>query len=100
MSRTVQQALLDHYQALERKWTVSDRSIDYSRLVIPHGNADESLHSWFRLKEAYSSQLLARLFKDASFEPKDSFSVLDPFVGSGTTLLSAISIANDWEVSL
>lgn len=94
------EALAAHYQALETKWSVIDRSSDYSRLVVPSGNADEPIHRWFKLKEAYSLQLLPRIFKDASFSAPTEFSILDPFVGSGTTLLSAVSLASQAGVPL
>ncbi|GAB3815079.1 hypothetical protein [Kribbella italica] len=100
MTVTAQQTLAHHYRALEERWLVSDRSGDYSRLVVPQGNLDEPFHRWFHLKEAYSSQLLSRLLKDAGASTDSTVSVLDPFVGSGTTVLSAISLANQFDVEV
>ncbi|WP_328524338.1 hypothetical protein [Kribbella sp. NBC_00359] len=100
MTATAQQTLAEHYRALEERWLVSDRSGDYSRLVVPQGNLDEPFHRWFHLKEAYSSQLLSRLLKDAGVSTCSTVSVLDPFVGSGTTVLSAISLANQFDVEV
>jgi len=43
------------------------------------------------MKEAYSSNLLLRLFEDAGYVPPTTgLSLFDPFSGSGTTALSAI----------
>lgn len=86
-------ALVAHYRALEARWAVTDRTADYSRLVVPNGNSAEPFHGWFHLKEAYSSQLLVRLLKDAGYDPADGLSLLDPFAGSGTTALSALAVA-------
>ncbi|WP_343448956.1 hypothetical protein [Micromonospora oryzae] len=58
---------------------------------------DEPIHRWFHLKEAYSAQLLPRLFKDAGWCPQDEISLFDPFAGSGTTLVSAFAISNQDE---
>lgn len=87
-----------HYNKLEAQWTLTDVSTDYGRLVVATDNTEDPLHRWFHLKEAFSSRLLARLFKDASWTPNREVSVLDPFVGSGTTLLSALSIAEKYQL--
>ncbi|MFK4043284.1 hypothetical protein ACI2LC_46455 [Nonomuraea wenchangensis] len=90
--------LIRHYDALQSRWKVSDRIADYARLVVPTGNSVEAFHRWFHLKEAYSHQLLARLLKDADWVPDGQFAILDPFSGSGTTLVSALSISEEYAV--
>jgi len=90
-------ALIDHYRALEARWHVTERTADYSRLVVPNGNSTEPFHGWFHLKEAYSSQLLVRLLKDAGYDPTDGLKLLDPFSGGGTTAVSALVVAAEHE---
>jgi hypothetical protein len=89
-------AIALHYNALEQKWNVQDRSDDYGRLVVPNSNGDEPVHRWFRMKEAYSSALFTRLAKDAGYEADQEMSILDPFAGSGTTALSALEATHQW----
>ena len=88
--------LEDHYQGLERRWRISDRCGDYGRLVTAAMNQVEPVHDWFNVKEAYSPHLLQRLFKDASFTSTPGLRVLDPFCGSGTTLLSALELTDEY----
>src|SRR5437899_1769560 len=88
-------SLSAHYRALESNWAITDRQVDYAPLVTPTGNSEEPVHRWFHFKEGYSASLLSRLFKDAGFSPNSSFSVLDPFLGCGTTLVSALDFARD-----
>ena len=91
--------LVDHYDRLERRWKIVDRVADYSRLVVPNGNHAEPIHRWFHLKEAYSSHLLGRLFKDADWQPEGQLRVVDPFSGGGTTLVSALSLASQYDAT-
>ncbi|MFJ1553576.1 hypothetical protein [Streptomyces mirabilis] len=85
------EALDRHYSAFEGNWTVADRSADYGRLVVPHGNSGEPLYRWFHLKEAFSSRLLDQLLTEIDLSAGPDLSIADPFAGSGTTLLSGIS---------
>lgn len=84
-------ALADHYSTLQGNWHVSDRSGDYSRLVVPNGNSNEPFHRWFHMKEAFSHGLLARVVKDAGMQ-QAGCDLLDPFAGGGTSLLSALDL--------
>ncbi|MDX8143944.1 hypothetical protein SK854_17630 [Lentzea sp. BCCO 10_0061] len=95
MSDVAGEELSAHYRSLESKWTISERQADYGPLVTPTGNADEPFHRWFHFKEGYSWALLARLFKDAAYSPTDQLSICDPFLGSGTTLVSALKFARE-----
>ena len=64
--------------------------------VVASGNDEQPIHRWFKLKESFSPKLLAEILKriyPAGF-PK-SLSILDPFVGVGTTLLAAEQLARD-----
>ncbi|MEU9618154.1 hypothetical protein [Streptomyces sp. NPDC048155] len=80
-----------HYSAIQKNWSVVDRSADYGRLVVPHGNSEEPLYRWFHLKEAFSSRLLDRLLGELNLPVGPDLSLADPFAGSGTTLVSGIS---------
>jgi hypothetical protein len=80
-----------HYQRLEEGLAVAEDS-EYASLVVPNGNHAQSVHRWFHFKEGYSCWLFDRLDRDLDLASNDSLTVLDPFLGSGTTLVSAI----DW----
>ncbi|MFI6788873.1 hypothetical protein ACIBG4_16250 [Nonomuraea sp. NPDC050383] len=92
------EGLTGHYDDLQSRWTVTDRIADYARLVVPTGNSSEAIHRWFHLKEAYSHQLLERLFKDSNWTPHQHLAILDPFCGSGTTVVSALALAQQYSV--
>ena len=77
------------YQALEARYPPT-QGADYERLVVAHGNSVEPVHRWFRMKEAYSPYLLARVLKDLEIADDAPLSILDPFAGSGTTATSAL----------
>jgi hypothetical protein len=90
-------ALLDHYAQLESNWIVRDNP-DYESLVTPNGNGSTPFHRWFHLKEGYSHRLLARVLKDTEWEAPGALTVLDPYAGSGTTLVSALDLAAGGEL--
>lgn len=75
------------------------RDADYERLVVPNGNADEAIHRWFHMKEAYSPYLFPRLLKDLSLGDAQSLRLHDPFLGSGTTLVSALLAADGPQIA-
>ncbi len=88
--------LRNYYDELSDRFTVVDRVGDYASLVVPSGNESRPVYRWFRYKEAFSHALLERLLKDVSWPGNRELSVCDPFVGSGTSLLSACH--NPWSV--
>ena len=57
------------------------------RLVSFQANRTETLHSWFKYREGFSAALVEILI--AKFGVGTSDTLLDPFAGSGTTLLVA-----------
>jgi hypothetical protein len=87
--------LLEHYSDLETRYSVTDRINDYATLVIPTGNAQEPFHRWFHFKEGFSHQLLPRLLKDEGWAFDQGLKLLDPFLGSGTSLVSAAQLARE-----
>lgn len=90
---------MQHYDELEATFTVSDRINDYATLVIPTGNAQEPFHRWFHFKEGFSHQLLPRLLKDEGWAFDKGLTLIDPFLGSGTSLVSAAQLARDEDFS-
>jgi hypothetical protein len=90
---------LRHYDELEATFTVTDRVDDYATLVIPTGNALQPYHRWFHFKEGFSNQLLPRLLKDEGWVFDRSLTLIDPFLGSGTSLVSAAQLARDEDFS-
>ena len=84
----VGELLAEHYAATESAWDVSPPRPELGRLVVAADNDGEPFHGWFRFKEAYSRHLFGHLTNGST-----PASVLDPFAGSGTTLLSALQSA-------
>lgn len=54
--------------------------------VSPHGNQHRPIHNWYAYKHGYSRELAAYLIN--KFDLSEGSWVLDPFCGSGTTLLT------------
>lgn len=77
-----------HYEVLERGLDIGSDA-DYATLVVPNGNHAQPIHRWFHFKEGFSCDLFDRLDRDLGFSERLRLSLLDPFLGSGTTLLSA-----------
>jgi len=79
---------LKDYKKLESKLPVQ---IDnpYGQLVVANGNEQEPVHRWFRFKEGFSAGLLHRLLESEVSGLSGEITVLDPFCGVGTTLVSA-----------
>lgn len=72
---------------LERKLiditVVSDK---FNRQSVSYQlSKNDALHRWLKYKEGFSADLVKRLLKE--FEIKQGDTILDPFVGSGTTSL-------------
>jgi hypothetical protein len=57
-------------------------------LSIPLGNERLPRHRWYEFKEGFSAALVDEAIHDLGFR-KTPLSILDPFAGSGTTLVSA-----------
>ena len=82
-----------HYARIERELTVRSNPA-YEQLVIPNGNGGHPVHRWFRLKEAFSRDLLPQVVKDLGLVGKTALRVVDPFAGSGTTAIAASQLAD------
>jgi DNA modification methylase len=66
----------------------------FESFVVPSGNNMAPIHRWFHLKEAYSRHLLPVLLDELKLTQQDELAIGDPFLGSGTTLLSAVDHAS------
>ena len=60
----------------------------YKKLVNFKTNLNQPRHSWFDIKEGYSTDLVSNILKDLDIKINDGL-VLDPFSGSGTTILQS-----------
>jgi hypothetical protein len=76
-----------HYSALQNGWEVEERA-DLGKLVVPNGNGSAPVHRWFRMKEAFSCELLPTVAAETRLTDKRTITVCDPFTGSGTTAIS------------
>jgi len=82
---------LRDYRILERELPIVEDS-RFGALVVSSGNEQLAVHRWFRFKEAYSAGLVPALLE--KYDPEgQAFSLLDPYCGVGTTLLSAQTIS-------
>lgn len=84
-------ALAAHYEALERDFNVVEMP-ELGNLMVPNGNGEQPFHRWFHMKEGYSADLLPVVLELAGLDTRSELSILDPFAGGGTTLISA----GDW----
>lgn len=64
-------------------------------LVVANSNDTEPVHRWFRFKEAYSHSLLERVLADVAVNLSKKLTLLDPFCGTGTTLVASQQYASD-----
>jgi hypothetical protein len=60
----------------------------YKNLVNFKTNLNQPRHSWFDIKEGYSSLLVDNILEDLNISIEDGF-ILDPFSGSGTTVIQS-----------
>jgi hypothetical protein len=61
----------------------------YSHLPHFNGNKNQPIHRWFTYKEGFSSELLSWVCKTIGTDITDIESLLDPYLGVATSLLSA-----------
>jgi DNA modification methylase len=72
---------------LENKYEgVVEHRLEWRRLVTYVPNKTLPLYNWFKYKEGFSRELVVQLFREFGLQPGET--VLDPFAGSGTTLLT------------
>lgn len=80
---------LSTYRAAEEQIDIASRP-DLAAMVVFGGNGRLPVHSWFRFKEGFSSRLLGAVLSEFVGSTRTSdLTLLDPFCGVATTLLSA-----------
>lgn len=88
--------LINYYSELQKKYNVLDTRDKYMSLVTASTNQTYPVQRWFHLKEAFSLDLLETLLLDWKVDPNSLNNCLDPFSGTGTTLLSLQKIAKKY----
>lgn len=78
--------LLSYFHDIEKSITIKSGN-KFKDKVCPVEAYRQPIHDWYRFKEGYSPNLLQELIKHFKFS--EPLYLLDPFLGSGTTLLSA-----------
>jgi len=64
-----------------------DQNIDIRLLVTPYQNKRLPVYDWYSYKHSFSRDLVIKLIE--KFRLNDEDKILDPFCGSGTTLLAS-----------
>jgi DNA modification methylase len=64
-----------------------DQNIDIRLLVTPYQNKRVPVYDWYSYKHSFSRDLVIKLIE--KFRLNDEDKILDPFCGSGTTLLAS-----------
>jgi DNA modification methylase len=85
--------LLSTYKAIQDEFVILDPSSRYADLVTASTTAEYPIQRWFHFKEAFSVELLDKLLDDWSIDPGILETVIDPFCGSGTSLLAVQKVA-------
>jgi hypothetical protein len=75
------------YKDLDKQFN-THRDSSYQHLVHFSRGMSEPIHRWFYYQEGYYPQLVLNIFGHLNIQSRETL-VLDPFTGSGTTLLAA-----------
>jgi len=67
-----------------------DKNIDIRLLVTPYQNKKLPVYDWYSYRHSFSRDLVIKLIEKFRLNDKDK--ILDPFCGSGTTLLASKEI--------
>jgi len=79
--------ILRSYISFEKELQVkTNEAHDLKGLINSKTTETTPIHRWYYFKESYSDQLIGNML--AEFDVKKGSTVLDPFAGSGTTLLA------------
>lgn len=82
--------VIQMYTELESKFKINyplNNNATYTSLLNYSKNLDTPFQRWYRYKEGYSIELVDYLIKEYCKNPNGI--ILDPFLGSGTTILGA-----------
>lgn len=77
---------------IAKDWRLEERW-DWGKLVTFIPNKNLPIHSWFYFKEGFSRDFIHLMINLLNL--KNNYKVLDPFVGSGTTLLACREVGID-----
>jgi SAM-dependent methyltransferase len=67
-----------------------DKNIDIRLLITPYQNKKLPVYDWYSYRHSFSRDLVIKLIEKFRLNDKDK--ILDPFCGSGTTLLASKEI--------
>jgi hypothetical protein len=81
-------------QSLELKYRVVDESQVFRALVNTSISSKAPFHRWVRYREGYAGDLVKEVLRRYPVD-KDKFFVMDPMVGSGSTLVAASQMGID-----
>ena len=88
MLAEVQEVLFQKYKEKDKLFnTYFDGTYQY--LVNFSQTKNLPIHRWFYYQEGYSPKLVENIINHLGLNGKDNLFVLDPFAGSGTTLLKS-----------
>lgn len=76
------------FETMEDKFNITHQEEKFSTLVNFSQNADSNYHQWFIYREGFAGKLIDHLLSLSSSNSNEI--ILDPFCGSGTTLVSAV----------
>jgi hypothetical protein len=85
---------LRQFKRIERSLPLRTDS-GYANCVVPTGNDRLPVHRWVRFKESFSADFLRIVLSTLEPELGRAVSLLDPFCGVGTSLISAQELAAD-----
>jgi hypothetical protein len=85
-------SLAAHYERLQSQLPIVEDAV-FGPLVVPNGNAAAPVHRWFHLKESFSADLLSSLLSRLGMRNKTDLSLIDPYAGVATSLVSALGAA-------
>jgi len=85
--------LIQRYHEIEQSFVLLGESAQYADLVTASANQSYPVQRWFHFKEAFSLDLLQTPVSDWKIESKTISRILDPFLGTGTSLLAAQKLA-------
>lgn len=88
--RKIKQPYFHKFDILENKYKViypESNNATYTSLLNYSDDLNKPFQRWYRYKEGFSVELVEHLIKEYSKNRKGT--ILDPFVGSGSTMLAA-----------
>ncbi|MBS2773169.1 hypothetical protein PNH38_17460 [Anoxybacillus rupiensis] len=90
------QKIIEIYEAIEKKFHVKHNTSLSSLIVTPSDNKESPIHNWYNFKEGYSKNILENVLQFSNI--KEPIHLLDPFCGSGTTILSSMIDVENWDI--